>query len=182
MWSTAIALAVLCNICFAQWGTFYSFLDGQIYMRLKNNDMVSLNFSITGFDDLDLYSSYSIDDVNIKSGQLVNTMSLPPSNASIFLLQENLYAFMASDDVDDDGDICGSGVLRLLQYDRENDSWESSKDELTFNGVEDHSFYSSATYLVSDDSSVVYIYGGKCDETGISTDRLIAFDMQKKSF
>lgn len=182
MWRTALSFAALLTCCVAQWGTFYSYLDGKIYLLLKNNDLVSLNFSITGFKDLSQYSSLTTQEVNIQSGQLLLTLSLPPSNSSLFMYKDTLYAFMPLEVSNDDSDVCGAGILRLIKYDANADSWESGADEIVFTGINDHSFYSSATYLVPADSSSIYIYGGKCDTTGDSSDRLISFNMDSKTF
>lgn len=182
MWSTVLSFAALLNICVAQWGTFYSYLDGKIYLLLKNNDLVSLNFSITGFDDLSQYSTLTTDEVNIQSGQQVSTLSLPPSNSSLFMYQDTLYAFMPSDTVDQEYDLCGAGVLTLIKYDATEDSWTPETDDLVFSNIDDNSFYSAATYLVPADSPSIYIYGGKCDTTGESSSRLISFNMETKTF
>ena len=92
------------------------------------------NFSITGFDDLDLYSSLLIDDVNIKSGQLVNTMSLPLTKMRLFPSSRKSLRFPGVRwRQTDDGDICGSECSSLTQYDRETTRGKLW-DELTFNG------------------------------------------------
>lgn len=181
MWSTIIALALCLNITLAQWGTFYSFSDGRIYMRLKNNDMVALNFSITGFSDLEKYSTHSLSEINIQTNQIINTLSLPPVNSSVFLYGSELYAFTASSQ-DSDFDVCGDGVFQLLKYYSDEDSWSSASDNMTFSDVNDVSFYSDSSYLVTDDYSTIYIYGGYCSSTGEITDRMLSFNMETKSF
>lgn len=182
MWSIVLTFAALLNLCVAQWGTFYSYLDGKIYLVLKNNDLLSLNFSITGFENLSLYSSRTTDEVNIESGQQVSTLSLPPANSSLFMYQDTLYAFMPSSTTDDEHDLCGDGTISLIQYDATNDVWTSETDDFSYSNVNDHSFYTSATYLVPADSSSIFIYGGKCDTTGDSSNRLISFNMKTKTF
>lgn len=182
MWSTVLTYATLLSICAAQWGTFYSYLDGKVYLLLKNNDLISLNFSITGFEDLSQYSSLTTDEVNIQSGQQVSTLSLPPSNSSLFMYKDTLYAFMPSSDSNEETDLCGAGVLSLIRYDASADIWESGEYDLVFSEISDHSFYTAATYLVPAGSSSVYIYGGKCDTTGDSSNRLVSFNMDTKTF
>lgn len=149
-------------------------------MRLKNNDMVALNFSITGFDDLDKYSQYSLPDVNIHQNQVVSTLSLPPANSSVFLYNASLYAFTSSIQ-DTDYDVCGDGVLQLLRYDSNDNSWIAASDTLTFSDVNDISFYAYSSYLVTDQSSTIYIYGGRCS-SGEVTNRMLSFDMDTMMF
>lgn len=172
------ALALCFTAALAQWGTFYAFGDGQIYMHLKNNDLISLNFSITGFSNLDQYSSYSEDEINISNNQKVTLLRLPPTNSSVFLYHSDLYAFTAGDR-NSEFDLCGNGVFQLLKYDSNLDSWGSAGDNMTFSGVNDVSFYTRSTYLVGD-SSTVYIYGGDC--SGTATSRMLSFDMESFSF
>ncbi|SGZ48697.1 CIC11C00000000628 [Sungouiella intermedia] len=175
MWCQTLLLASCINLVFALWGTYYSFSNGKIYMKLKNNDLVALNFSITGFDDLNKYSHYSIADINIQQNQEVSTLSLPPTNSSVFLYNSNLYAF-TSGTQDSSYDICGDGVMQLLKYDSHQDAWVSATDNLTFSDVSDISFYQDSSYLVTDDSSTVYIYGGRCSSGSISS-RMLSLDM-----
>lgn len=172
------ALAFCVTACLAQWATFYSFTDGKIYMVLKNNDMVALNFSITGFSDLSLYSSYSESEINYSTGQQVETLSSPPLNSSVFIYDSTMYAFSAQVQ-DTDYDVCGNGVFQLSQYDSTEDSWVSAGDNLTFSGVSDVSYYAESSYIVGD-TSTIYIYGGSCN--GTATSRMLSFDMDTLSF
>lgn len=177
MWPTILALALCLDLALAQWGTFYSFQDGIIYMRLKNNDMVSLNFSVTGFDNLDKYSSFTLTEINVQTNQAATSLSLPPANSLVFLHGSDLYAFLGSS-LDSDLDACGDGVLQLLKYNSDLDSWSSVSDSITFSDVNDGSFYADLSYLVTDESSTIYIYGGQCLSSNKITNRLLSFDME----
>lgn len=158
----------------AQWSTHYSFDDGRIYLRLLNNDLVALNFSVTGFSDL--AQNYLLSDVNLANDQSVSTLALPPVNSSLFVHGTTLYAMTASTK-SDKLDVCGNGILLLVKYDLGLDSWVSATDSLTFLGVSDTLFYQSASYFLSPTDSTVYIYGGQCERTGTASSRMISLDM-----
>lgn len=179
MWGISLAWALCLSTVFAQWGTYYSFPDGRIYMRLKNNDMVALNFSITGFSDLDKFSTYSQSEINIESNQILTTLSLPPQNSSLFLQDTILYAFAGTGS--SNADICGDGALQLFIYDPDHDEWVLESG-LEYLDVNDESYYAEAQYLVSEDYSTVYIYGGICSSSGAITDRMLSFDLTSKTF
>lgn len=180
MWAHIFVIAFWLNMAFAQWGTYYSFSDGRIYMRLTNNDMVALNFSITGFDNLDKYSHYSLADVNLQQSQVVSTLSLPPANSSVFLYNSELYAFTSSVQ-EIQYDVCGDGVLQLLKYDSLHNTWVAASDNLTFSDVDNISYYAESSYLVTDEYSTIYIYGGRCS-SGDVTNRMLSFDMDTMTF
>lgn len=172
--------ATLLHSVLAVWSTLYSFLDGKVYLQLKNNDLVALNFSITGYSDL--ASDYLLSDVNIENGQLLTTLAAPPTNASLFLHDTTLYAFSATiDNSLTDYDLCGDGVFQLTKYDPEADSWVAASDNITFSGVADISFYLGSTYLVSPSSTSIYIYGGYCELSGSVTNRLLSLDLDTMS-
>lgn len=181
MWCPIIAIFLVFQLAAALWGTFYNFAEGKVYVVLKNNDMVALNFSITGFSDLTQYSTYTLDEIDLKNNQDVSTLSLPPANSSLFLHDSTLYAFSSSDQ-DSDYDLCGDGVFQLSKYDPQQDSWTSAADNMTFSDVDDVSFYAGSSYFASDRSSTIYIYGGQCASTGDVTNRMLSFDMDTKTF
>lgn len=179
MWT--LILWVLClQLVHASWNTFYSFLDGKVYLQLTNNDLVALNFSITGFDSIS--GGYLLSEINLQDGQSVSLLTGPPTNSLVFLYDSTLYAFAGSTDTTSDYDVCGDGVFQLVQYDSASDSWVSLADNMTFSDVADVSFYQDSAYLVSPLSSSIYIYGGRCSSSGTVTNRLLSFDMDTKSF
>ncbi|GBL50841.1 hypothetical protein CAJCM15448_31150 [Candidozyma auris] len=175
------ALAFLLARSWAQWATFYSFNSGKVYMLLKNNDIVPLNFSITGFNDLDKYSSYSQRQIDLQSGQQLAAIASPPKNSTVFLHKDTLYAFTASDQ-ESDFDVCGDGVFQLLSYDMTSDNWGAAGDNITFQDVSDISYYEGSSVLTSPSSDFIYIYGGRCSSNGKATDRLLSFNMETFSF
>lgn len=179
MWILPIFL--LLQLALALWGTYYDFAQGKIYVLLRNNDMVSLNFSITGFDDLSKYSTYTLDEIDLQNNQEILTMASPPENSTIFLHGSTLYAFSSSDQ-DSDYDVCGDGVFQLLKYDGGHDEWLSASDNLTFSDINDISYYAGSLIFVSDTTSTVYIYGGQCPSSGEVTNRMLSFDLDTYSF
>lgn len=179
MWVLPIFLFL--QLALALWGTYYDFAQGKIYVLLRNNDMVSLNFSITGFDDLSKYSTYTLDEIDLQNNQEILTMASPPENSTIFLHSSTLYAFSSSVQ-DSDYDVCGDGVFQLLKYDGGQDEWLSASDNLTFSDVNDISYYAGSLVFVSDTTSTVYIYGGQCPSSGDVTNRMLSFDLDTYSF
>lgn len=164
----------------AAWATLYSFDQGRIYMHLANNDLVALNFSVTGLDAL---SKYSMPDVNYHTGQHVGALSTPPAALALFLWQGGLYAFSGSPDREWAAyDRCGDGGMRLLRYHADRDAWENEPGNLTFADVDDMSYYAGSTYLASPDSNTIYIYGGQCQRLGRMSGRLLLFDMRERRF
>lgn len=159
------------------WNTVYSFSDGKIYIQLKNNDLVGLNFSVTGFGNVE-QSGYSETELNLEDGQTVSQMSSPPANTTIFLIKDKLYGFNAGGDGGDAKDVCGDGMLQLVKYDTKADSWDSV-DGLIFDGVDDGSFYQHATYMTLPGQDTVYVYGGVCEKTNEVSNRLLSFDSSK---
>lgn len=175
------ALVFLLASCWAQWATFYSFTLGKVYMKLKNDDIVPLNFSITGFDNLDEYSSYTKSELDLQTGQSISPILQPPTNSTVFLHESSLYAFRASDQ-ESSYDVCGDGIFQLLKYDSDANEWESANDNMTFTDVSDISYYIGSTIMTSPNSDYIYIYGGKCPSSGAVTDRLLSFNMKSFSF
>lgn len=175
------ALAFVFAPCWALWASYYSFQDGKVFMRLKNDDIVPLNFSITGFDDLDKYLGYSQGDVDLANGQNISPMTLLPANSTVFLHHGTLYAFKALDQ-ESDYDVCGDGIFLLLAYDENKNNWVLATDNMTFSDVSDVSYYEGSSIFTNPDSNSIYIYGGRCSSSGVATDRLLSFDMDSFSF
>ncbi|OBA19507.1 hypothetical protein METBIDRAFT_73601 [Metschnikowia bicuspidata var. bicuspidata NRRL YB-4993] len=180
MWSLIIPIALFLAHTAAHWATHYSFQEGVIYLQLKNDDLVALNFSMSGFDGL---SGSSLAEVNIEQNQEVFPLTAPPQNSTMFVSQKHLYAFSgAVDESLSTFDKCGNGVFQLLKYEAASDSWVYASDNMTFSGVENVSFYQDSTYLTSLTSSEVYVYGGVCTATGEVSSRLLSFDMETMLF
>lgn len=165
------------------WNTLYSIRDGKIYIHLTSNELVALNFSIGGFQDIDK-SGYKQAEIDIEDGQVVTPLASPPVNSTLFLIDEDLFAFTsldAEDSSEDEKDACGNGLLHLVHYDNNQDSWDDVNG-LSYMGIEDASFYESSTYLSVFGRSEVYIYGGLCNKDGSISERLISFNYTSKSF
>lgn len=164
------------------WNTLYSFNSGRIYVHLKNNDLVALNFSMSGFENLSKYSNYSESEVLLLDGQHIQSLSAPPANSSLVLINDKLYAFSGVSDTKSKQDVCGDGVLSLLQYDDEKDLWDASSD-VSFGSIPDASYYRYATYMSSPtQEDTIYVYGGLCDSSGDVSSRLLSFDTKEFTF
>lgn len=163
------------------WNTLYALTTGKIYVHLKNNDLLLFNLSLSGFSSLS--GGYSVDNVNLNSGQNVTTILSPPTNSSLFLIDDELYAFSSTiDETTFAKDLCGTGTLSLMKYNDIQDSW-SLINGLNFDSIEDVSYYAKATYLSSPVyPSKLYIYGGICDHSGDVSSRMISFDLNSKTF
>ncbi|ODV68079.1 hypothetical protein HYPBUDRAFT_161545 [Hyphopichia burtonii NRRL Y-1933] len=160
------------------WNTLYDYQLGKIYLHLKDNNLISLNFSITGFDNLD---DYTESDIDYNDNQEINPLAKPPINSTLFLANQNLYAF--TNKKSSKLDACGDGVLNLLKYNEPNDKWDEFDDELIFDDIEDASFYKYSSYLSSPIvNDTIYIYGGYCDETNKPTNRLLSFNVSLGKF
>lgn len=175
------ALAFVLVPCWAQWATFYSFTEGKVYMRLKNDDIVPLNFSITGFNDLEKFSKYSLKQLDITAGLSLDAIAQPPENSTVFLYKDGLYAFKALDQ-ETAYDVCGDGIFQLLSYKLEKNEWSPATENMTFADVSDISYYEGSSILTNPDSDDIYIYGGKCPSSGVATDRLLSYNMETSSF
>lgn len=172
-----LALLVLC-VEGIGWNSVYLFSQGYIYVQLKNNDLIRLNVSITGFDDKG--TKFRPEDLNLKSGQSIKSLASPPANSTIFSVNEELYGAYGQKENDDNKDVCGSGLLKLTKYNPDQNAWDDVEG-LKFDGVNDGSYYQFATYLGSPGSKEVYIYGGQCKENDEVTKRLISVDLEKKT-
>lgn len=161
------------------WNTLYSLTKGKIYLHLKNNDLISLNFSISGFDDINKYESAELDYSN---NDRIKTLPSPPDNSSLLLINDNLYAF-AGTTTSHDQDVCGDGVLTLYRFDDSSSSWEKFSKDLNFDSISDASYYQHATYLTTPtNNNTIYIFGGYCDSQGQATDRLLSLDLTTFEF
>ncbi|KAM9890367.1 hypothetical protein OXX79_011476 [Metschnikowia pulcherrima] len=174
-WAKLIITVIYLGLVSASWSTHYAFDAGLIYVRLKDNGLVALNFSMSGFDGL---SGTSLSSMNLKQDQQVAQLAAPPQNSSMFVYSNTLYAFTgATDDSLSEYDKCGEGVFQLLKYETSSESWVHATDNMTFSDVENVSFYRDSTYLTSTTSSDIYIYGGTCGATGEIVSRLLSLDM-----
>ncbi|EMG50172.1 hypothetical protein SBY92_003698 [Candida maltosa Xu316] len=154
------------------WNTLYSYNSGRIYLHLKNNELVSLNFSVTN-DKHDI--------INYVNNQKIATLNSPPINSTLFLLNDELYGLTpqpTSDETTITKDICGNGQLSLIKYDESDDSWISHDDFLDFNdNTLDTSFYQYSTVLTNPSyNNTVYIYGGECGT--LISNRLLSLNFE----
>lgn len=162
------------------WNTLYSFDDGKIYVHLKNNDLVALNFSITGFDETG-QADVTEEQLNIQDGQTVDILTAPPANTSLVLVQNQLYGFNGLADDNNESDGCGEGVLNLIKYDSDANRWDTVTG-ISYSGVADAGFYQHSMYLSTPDASTVYIYGGVCGANDEVSNRMISFDASTLEF
>lgn len=162
-------LCVWLAVAAAQWGTYYLFSDGRIYLRLSDNGLVALDFSL------------SANGPDYANNQHVAALSPPPPELGLFVYNQSLYAFSASRQ-GEQFDRCGSGVFQLQRYDAGTDGWVAAGTQMTFANVNDVLFYEDSLYFASETEKVVYIYGGRCNQTGLATNRMLAFDMETHAF
>lgn len=148
------------------WKTLYSYDTGKIYLHLKNNELVSLDFSIVNKDI-----------TNYSNNQQVKTLSTPPVNSTLFLLNDELYALTSKHVVDDDDkDLCGQGSVSIVKYIEENNSWDDETIiDFNFDDISDSSFYQYQTILTNPtNNNTIFVYGGECN--GEISNRLISID------
>lgn len=170
LWTLLFFIWLLHNsFVIASWNTLYSYEDGNIYIHLKNNDLIQLNFSITGFNNLQ-FSDYNESELNIADNQQVATLPTPPSNSTLFLLNKNLYAIH-----NDNAIIAEGGKLSLSKF--ISNSWV--KVSLDFSNVAgDTSNYNYPTVLtIPGNNETVYIYGGINQDSSVITNRLLSIDI-----
>lgn len=177
-----LGLAVLLAGTLAHWATYYSFDDGKIYMRLKNDEIVALNFSVSGFLDSDHHLTYSETQLNLNDGQLISSLVSSPKNSTLFLHGSTLFALLPSTDSLLDYDVCGDGIFRLVKYNSQLSSWDAATTNMTFSNVNDLSYYEDASIFTDGHSDSVFIYGGRCASTGEPTNRLLSLNMDTFSF
>ena len=148
------------------WNSLYSYTDGKVYLHLKNNDLVSLNFSIAGVEK---------GDVKLTDGQKVSKLVGPPENSTLFLVGEELYAITPKGNTDGSTDNISNscGNISLLKY--STNKW--SPLSLDSSSLTSSTYYNYPTVLTSPtNNNTIYIYGGVCgDEV---TSRLLSLDME----
>ncbi|KAG2731143.1 hypothetical protein G9P44_005559 [Scheffersomyces stipitis] len=163
------------------WNTLYAYVDGRIYIHLKNNDLLALNFSIAGFSGSS--NGLSVTDIDLTNNQQVETLPSPPENATLFLFNEELYGLIGVK-TNSKLDVCGEGIIQLLKFDSTQKMWSQVHANLNFNNINDASYYQHATVLTTPtDTDTVYLYGGICDsQHGIVSNRLLSFNMSSYEF
>ncbi|KAG5420487.1 hypothetical protein I9W82_002368 [Candida metapsilosis] len=147
------------------WNSLYSYNQGIVYLHLKNNDLLSLRFDLNGsFTDAN----------NLQNNQQVTTLTPPPSNSTLFILNDELYGLKKSNS-SLESDVCGDGSFAIVKFNQ--DSWDNNV-ELDFDKVVDSSFYQYSTILTnSETADLIYIYGGLCGQTNESTSRLVSVNI-----
>lgn len=135
---------------------------------MKNNELVSLNFSITNKNI-----------TNYSNNQRINTLTAPPPNSTLFLLEDELYALTPVSS--SNKDLCGNGQISLAKY-KDDNTWTSDSDiKLNFDDIIDASFYQYQTVLTSSNSNhTIYIYGGICSESKYVTNRLLSLNLKHR--
>ncbi|EGV63794.1 hypothetical protein CANTEDRAFT_105095 [Yamadazyma tenuis ATCC 10573] len=128
----------------------YAITKNLIYLSLDNEDLVAINFSISGDSDTD-------------TSQSLRLLASPPSGSSLFLVKDELFGMTG----DNEGD------LSLSKYNGDEDEWDTIK--LNSTQITDNQFYNSSSYLTSFDSDQIYIYGGINADDEVS-DRLLSLD------
>ncbi|CUM64414.1 uncharacterized protein PRCAT00002017001 [Priceomyces carsonii] len=161
------------------WNTLYSLSEGKIYVHLNNNDVIKLNFSITGFSGS---SQSGNEHTNLIDNQIVTTIKSPPLGSTLFLVDEVLYGLNSQSNSSSSKDLCGTGALKVVKYNDRDNKWTEYTDELNFDEIEDTSFYAYPTILTSPVSDEVFIYGGLCGKSNEASSRLLSFDPKKLKF
>lgn len=169
-----IFIFLACNTVLVHaWNTIYDLEGGHVYLQLKNNDIIKVDFSMDGTVESD-----------IKEDTKLSPFCSAPGNSSLFLQQGELYGFVSAPPKRQtkSKDICGSGLLNLQKLDKYTKKWNTVQlDSGAFDELDDASYYQCATYLAAE-SSTLYIYGGLCLKSEEITNRLISFDFNKKTF
>ncbi|CAX40258.1 conserved hypothetical protein [Candida dubliniensis CD36] len=147
------------------WKSLYSYKTGKIYLHLKNNELVSLDFSVTNKNI-----------TNYSNNQQINALTAPPPNSTLFLMEDELYALIAVSS--GNKDLCGNGQLSIIKY-KDDNTWASESDiKLNFDDIIDASFYQYQTVLTSSNSNhTIYIYGGECSESKYISNRLLSLNI-----
>lgn len=153
---------LLAPLARATWNTLYALDAGQVYLHLTNNDLLCLNFSVTGHD------------LQLKDRQQVARLTTPPQGLAIALYGDQLYAFAAN--TSDARDVCGHGSLGVSRYEPHTLVWEPVA--LNTSTLVDTSFYRDASYLtpLGDSEEQMYVYGGICGSGGPVTNRLLSLN------
>lgn len=157
------------------WNALYSFTEEKAYVHLKNNDLVMLNFSISGLDSQGF--------LELKNGQQINALSSPPENSTLVIIDGNLYGFVSNiTATNSEKDTCGGGLLSLVKYNNETDSW-SEVQELGYGNIDEASYLQHASYISSPTiEGMIYIYGGLCEINNQVSNRILSFDLSTLEF
>lgn len=131
---------------------FYALTKEKIYLQLENDDLVSLNFSITGESTPDK----------------VYPIAAAPKQAELFLVNDELYGMKADED-----------EMALVKYNSDDDTWQDIS--LDLEDLNDKKFYQECNYLTSPGSNDVYVYGGIRNEEITNRLISINFDNFKAS-
>lgn len=154
--------------CSSLWNTLYSYADGRAYLHLKDNSLISLNFTGAGSENGDDLGRY-----DLATGQMANPLPQPPANSTLFLANTTLYAMSYDPVARNPKDMCGSGVMSLYRF--EDEEWRPQA--LDFSGIPDASMYAGLTIMASPtDPQSIYIFGGKCQRRETITDRIVSLD------
>lgn len=165
---------MLCEPALATWNTLYSLEAGQAFLHLSNNDLVLLNFSLTGKD------------LTLVDNQKIGKLATPPTDSTLFVFGTDLYAFSGDTDAKSDKvqNLCPTGgTLSLSKYDTGANLWDNIP--LDYGNIQDATFYLGATYLSPVDTTTnddIYIYGGICSSSGAVTSRLLSFNPKTNEF
>ncbi|KAI5962476.1 uncharacterized protein KGF55_003552 [Candida pseudojiufengensis] len=147
------------------WKTLYSYNTGLIYLHLKNNDLLQLQFDLDGqFNKSN----------NLVNNQQLTTLPPPPLGTSLFLVNDTLYG-LTSTNTSLKSNSCEDGSISIIKY--LDDSWDNEINLDIDDGFVDSSFYQHSTILTSDNEETIYIYGGVCSSTETITNRLISINL-----
>ncbi|RLV89574.1 hypothetical protein JA1_005091 [Spathaspora sp. JA1] len=153
------------------WNTLYDYTNGKIYIHLKNNDLLGLNFSLAGFQ------GDQINTLNLKNNQVIETLPSPPDKSTLFLLQGKLYALTSS--ASKSGrDLCGDGILSIVEF--SNNNWNKVIN-LNYDNIKDASFYRFPTILTDPSyNNTIYFYGGLCEQSNSISNRLLSLEIDSQ--
>lgn len=130
--------------------TLYALTKNTIYVQLLNNDLVSLNFSISGD----------------KTPKDIYLLEPPPKDTELFLVNDELYGLKANQS--------DKHLMALISYDSESDAWKDK--QLDLSDLNDKRFFKGSSYLTSPSSDEVYVYGGKSEDE--ITNRMISINLE----
>lgn len=158
----------------SSWNTLYDYESGIIYIHLKNNDLIRLNFSITGFENV---KQDDIESLELKDSQAVDHLDSPPPNSTLFILDKQLYALTSKND--DGLDLCGDGQISIVKFGK--NGWSDNEIDLDFSDTKDGSFYAFPTILTNPDvEDTIYVYGGICHKSGSISERMLSINFSSK--
>ncbi|EGW33943.1 uncharacterized protein SPAPADRAFT_59331, partial [Spathaspora passalidarum NRRL Y-27907] len=155
------------------WNTLYDYDNGNIYVHLKNNDLLRLNFSLAGFENND------VNTLNLKNNQQIETLPSPPDKSTLFLLQGKLYALTTLESKTE-RDLCGDGIISIVEF--SGNKW-STITGLNYDNIKDASFYRFPTIFTNPSyNNTIYFYGGLCEQSNSISNRLLSFEMDTNKF